>query len=239
MFEKRKAKRAEKKNGDVAELLELQKTSLKQIDEEFSTIEKITDPAERILRLQGFIRSVDDASRRASCKKYNIADKRANKKAWKVAGGGALAGVAALAVPVAIFCPPALPVALLFTPHAALLSSMSGPLSKGRIMDTKRKRLLEQNPALKDFSGTVAERRELAAERLAETIQSCNLEEVSLCARFEEAFENTPSLRERFAKAAAAAAQKAQEEKVAAQQAPASAKKASLNPDRVKRLGIN
>jgi hypothetical protein len=243
MFEKRKEKRAVKKNKDVAALIDWQEQYLEQIDEKIATAGSVTDAAEKILQLRSLGNEIQSADYNGSRKQTGVVNKRANKK-WNIAAGtGAPVAAAAAVVPVVAFAtataPVFVPAVIVLGLASAVFGIFPATLASGRFDKTARRKLLEQNPDLSYFGNILAAQKTRVQEMLDDTIKNCNLEEISLSPCFREAVDSTSSLRDRFTEAAVTAAQKAQEEKIAAQQTPAPVKKTSLNSDRVKRLGIN
>jgi len=230
MFKKHKEARALKKNKDVAELLELQKTYIKEIDEKFAAAEAITDGAEKILYLQKLISDVDTAKSHVHNRQEDIVTRSANKKAGITAGTGVVAGVAAIAIPGALVFPPLLPFV-----SVGLLAVLPSMFAQGHMIETKRKKLLEKNPDIKDFADLMRALKTLAGEMLDETVENCDLEQLPLSPSFKDAIDSNISLRERFTEATAKQAlqEKAQAEQDAAAE-PVTTQRESRPPRRLK-----
>jgi len=211
MFGKKAAK---KRDQEVAELFALQEQYAKQIEDGFAAVEKVKDPAEKILKVQELIRAIQDADINAYSKQARIANRRASKKVNKVVGAGIVTATAAVAIPAAILAPPLLVLAA----PAALLGMFPGAIMEGSAYKKKREQLLEQNPALKDFEKAMEDQEARAKKILTDVEKNCDLKEVSLSPRFKEAFDNNQPLRDRFAEAAAKAAKDELEEKPAPEQ---------------------
>jgi hypothetical protein len=212
MFGRRKA--AKKREQEVAELFALQANYTKQIKDKFTALEEVKDPAEKIIKTQQLIGDIRDADSNAYNKQARIANRRANKKLNKVAGGGALTAAAAVAIPAAILAPPL----ALFAIPAAVLGLFPVIVMENSAYGKKKKQLLEQNPKLKDFEKAMETQEVRALKMLAEAIKTADLKEVSRSPNFKAAFDTNQTLRDRFAEAAAKAAKDELEEKPALEQ---------------------
>jgi len=208
-----KETRAQKKNRDVTELLDLQRAYIKGIDVKFAAAESITDAAEKILTLQALVKYIGDAASDSRRRQMKIIDRRVTRNFAKTAPAGLVATTAAIGVPLGFLFPPLLPVAMF-----GVFGLLAPAFFERRIEESKTKQLLEKNPDIKDFAGLMTALGDRAGEVLHETVQNCNLEELPLSPRFKEALASNAPLRERFAEAAAVTARQTLEEKAEAEQ---------------------
>lgn len=143
---------SKKKNKNVAELLDLQKESLEQVDKTFAEIESIKDLTEKIPALQQLINFIDGRKNSGSGKLKNIIDNHADKGAIVIGSAGGLIGAAAFIVPALIVCPP---IGMGAGAGMILGGLGSGTISNKHIEKTKRKKLLKQNPEINDFQSAM------------------------------------------------------------------------------------
>jgi len=222
MFKRNKTAKSPKQNKDLVETIELQQTYSKNFDDRFAEIGRLTDDADKVLNLQELVRYIDSADDHIRQWKKYIVDTRTNKKSVLAGLTGWAAGGAVAAVPILILAPPL--AGLIGT--GAVIGMVTGRIStKGRIKK-KSEQLVAENADLNAFQDLLVAKRAQTVKMLDETVNNCDLEKLPLCPRFQDAIMSCVPLGERFAKAAANAARKAQEEKVVQeeQQKPVSKK---------------
>jgi hypothetical protein len=213
MFKRNKTEKAPKQNKNIAATVTLQQEYSRQFDELFADIERTTDDAYRVLKLQQLMRDIDNADNHIRILRENIVNNRTATRTLMGGGAGYVAAAAAIAIPGAIVFPPLLP----FIGLAGAVGFATGSFPRIGRVKKKSERLVSQNADLSDFQGLIAAKRVQTAVMLDDTIKNCDLEKLPLCPRFEDALMNCIPLREHFTKAATAAAKKTQEEKAAQQ----------------------
>jgi len=200
MFKRNKKLKAPKKN-DTADLIALQQTYLKQINDQFSEIGHMEDPAEKITRLKELGQSINKARKDIAAKRNELASSRTNKTFLKASGVTTTITVAACVVPAIVFTP----VILVFLPAAALLGVFAPIDAMGSV---EKNQLEKLNADFADFWKTTNSQASRASTMLDEMVRTCDLKAVARSPLGVKVTESHELLRDRFAAAAISAAAK-------------------------------
>lgn len=206
MFKKRKAKEA----AEIAALVDLRRKSLQQIEDQFAAIDGITDPADKIMKLEQLTGAIETARTCVAGKQRDIVNASLDKKGNIVTGTMGVAVIAGcvsggILVAPAIFCGLVL---------LGIVPAASGVIAEGPMRKKKNKQLLAADPALADFAKIMKAQGTRAAALLEETQKQCDLNELSASpllsgkTEFAKFINSHELLRDRFDAAARKAADK-------------------------------
>lgn len=193
MFKKRKAADQAK----IQEWLDLQDTTLKNIDDEFTRIEALEDAAEKIVKLQELQDLLSEGQNDVDGELETFKGRKTTKKARKVAAGAGIGVTAAYAVPTLILAPAMITMAPLFLLVGAAYGGMLATDAK------LKKELLEKQAA---FKNKIEDRRQRAEDLMLTTAKNADPKVVAASPYFAEAYTSYRPLSERFAAAVTPAA---------------------------------
>lgn len=178
----------------LQEWLEQQDVLLASVEKEFSDIEALPDPSEKVVRLNALQQSIPVFIDTMDWTQYLAVSNREYNKKMKVGGTGAGIGLAALTGAAIVLAPP------LIVP-AVLVGGLGGFCTAAFVNEKLPPEMKEKK---KDFDDKMKAYHERAIEALENTVRTLDLKEAAKSPFFVEAYTGYEPLCQRFAAAAAA-----------------------------------